>query len=165
LCSRLWSSFSFLVAHAVPLAQQCQQSRGPLPFLVEDESPTELPVAIAPDGTFGGPVTSDTEIQILPQGNAFEPVSAIVVRTKGTAGSVSTPARLLSGIGASLFAMSADAVAAFGEDVLPKLSVLDQTRTTITVGSFYDLTIVVVDSNTLTFVFTPVGVPPAADIS
>ena len=78
---------------------------------------------------------------------------------------MSTPARLLSGIGASLFAMSADAVAAFGEDVLPKLSVLDQTRTTITVGSFYDLTIVVVDSNTLTFVFTPVGVPPAADIS
>lgn len=136
-----------------------------LPLLVEDESPTSLPVAISADGTFGGQVTSNTEIRVIPEGNAFEPVSAVVVRTKGTAGSMSTPARLLSGIGASLYAMSADAVTAFGEDVLPQLSVLDQTRTTITVGSFYDLTIVVVDSNKLTFIFTPVGVAPPADLS
>lgn len=136
-----------------------------LPLLVEDESPTSLPVAISADGTFGGQVTSDTEIRVIPEGNAFEPVSAIVVRAKGTAGSVPAPARLLSGIGASLYAMSVDAVTAFGEDALPQLSVLDQTRTTITVGSFYDLTIVVVDPNKLAFIFTPVGVAPPADLS
>lgn len=136
-----------------------------LPLLVEDETPAPLPTAISADGTFGGQVTSDTEVRILPEGNAFEPVSAVVVRAKGTAGSVSTPARLLSGVGASLYAMSVDAVNAFGEDVLPQLSVLDQARTTITVGTFYDLTIVVVDTSSLTFIFTPVGVAPPADIS
>jgi hypothetical protein len=92
-------------------------------------------------------------------------VSAIVVRTTGTAGSVPTPARLLSGIGASLYALSADAITAFGQDVLPRLSSLNQSRTTITVSSFYDLTIVVVDSSKLTYIFTPVGVAPAADLS
>ena len=136
-----------------------------LPLLVEEKSSTPIPVAIAPDGTFGGPVTSDTEVRIIPEGNAFEPVTAVVVRNKGTAGSMSTPARLLSGIGASLYALSADAVSAFGEDVLPQLTAINQTRTTITVGTFYDLTIVVVDSNRLTFIFTPVGVPPAAELS
>jgi hypothetical protein len=69
------------------------------------------------------------------------------------------------GIGASLYALSTDAITAFGEDVLPRLSALDQSRTTITVGSFYDLTIVVVNSSKLTYIFTPVGVAPAADVS
>jgi hypothetical protein len=136
-----------------------------LPLLVTNETSTPLPVAISADGTFGGPVTSDTEIRLVPEGNAFEPASAIVVRTTGTAGSVQTPARLLSGIGASLYALSTDAITAFGEDVLPRLSALDQSRTTITVGSFYDLTIVVVNSSKLTYIFTPVGVAPAADVS
>ena len=136
-----------------------------LPLLAEDESPASIPLAISADGTFGGQVTSDTEICIVPEGNAFEPVSAVVVRTEGTGGSVPTPARLLSGIGASLYAMSVDAVTAFSDDVLPRLSVLEQTRTTITVGSFYDLTIVVVDPNRLSFIYTPVGVAPPADLS
>jgi hypothetical protein len=136
-----------------------------LPLLIEDESPTPLPLAISADGTFGGQVTSDTEVRLVPEGTAFEPVSAVVVRTQGTAGSVSTPARLLSGIGASLHTMSVDAITAFGEDVLPRLSSLNQTRTTITVGSFYDLTIVVVDPSKLTYIFTPVGVSPAADLT
>jgi hypothetical protein len=120
-----------------------------LPLLVTNETSTPLPVTISADGTFGGPVTSDTEIRLVPQGNAFEPVSAIVVRTTGAAGSVPTPARLLSGIGASLYALSTDAVTAFGQDVMPRLSALDQSRTTITAGSF----------------FTPVGVAPAANLS
>lgn len=136
-----------------------------LPLLVTNETPTPLPPTISTDGTFGGPVTSNTEIRLVPDGNAFEPVSAIVVRTTGTAGSVPTPARLLSGIGASLYALSADAITAFGQDVLPRLSSLNQSRTTITVSSFYDLTIVVVDSSKLTYIFTPVGVAPAADLS
>jgi hypothetical protein len=135
------------------------------PRPLANETSTPLPVTISADGTFGGPVTSDTEIRLVPEGNAFEPVSAIVVRTTGTAGSVQTPARLLSGIGASLYALSTDAITAFGEDVLPRLSALDQSRTTITVGSFYDLTIVVVNSSKLTYIFTPVGVAPAADVS
>jgi hypothetical protein len=136
-----------------------------LPLLVTDETATPLPVAISADGTFGGPVTSDTEIRLVPEGNAFEPVTAVVVRTTGTAGSVTTPARLLSGIGAALFTLSTDAIDAFGQDVLPRLSSLNQSRTTITVGSFYDLTIVVVDSSKLTYIFTPVGVAPAADLT
>lgn len=133
--------------------------------LLEDEPSVPLPRTISADGTFGGPVTSDTTIRIVPEGNAFEPVTAVVVRTTGTAGSVQTPARLLSGIGASLHSLSPDAVAAFGRDVLPRLSALSQSRTTITVGSFYDLTIVVVDTSKLTYIFTPVGVAPAADLS
>ncbi len=120
---------------------------------------------ISPDGTFGGPVTTDTEIRLIPEGNAFEAVSAIVVRTTGAPGSVSTPTRLLSGIGASLHALSTDAVTAFGRDALPRLAVLNQSRTTITVGSFYDLTIVVVDTGRLTYILTPVGVSPAAELS
>lgn len=134
-----------------------------LPLLIEDEVPTPIPLAISDDGTFGGPVSSDTEVRIVPEGSAFDPVAAVIVRTEGTAGAVPTPARLLSGIGASLYTLSADAVAAFGEDVLPQLSSLNQTRTTITVGSFYDLTIVVVDSSRLAYIFTPIGVAPAAD--
>lgn len=136
-----------------------------LPLLLEDEVPTPIPLAISGDGTFGGPVSSDTEVRVVPKGNAFEPVAAIVVRTNGPAGAVSTPARLLSGIGASLYTMSVEAVTAFSQDVLPRLSSLNQTRTTITVGSFYDLTIVVVDPSRLTYIFTPVGVAPAADLS
>lgn len=135
-----------------------------LPLLIEDETPKPIPLEISADGTFGSQVTADTEIRIITDGSAFEPVSAVVVRTQGTGGSVSTPARLLSGVGATLHTMSADAVTAFGEDVLPQLSAIDQTRTTITVGSFYDLTIVVVDSNRLTYIFTPIGVAPAADL-
>jgi hypothetical protein len=136
-----------------------------LPLLAENESATPLPMVISADGTFGGQVTSDTEIRIVPAGNAFDPVLAVVVRTEGTGGSVQTPARLLSGIGGSLYALSIDAVTAFNDDVLPRLSVLDQTRTTITVGSFYDLTIIVVDPNRLSYIFTPVGVAPPADLS
>jgi hypothetical protein len=33
------------------------------------------------------------------------------------------------------------------------------------VGSFYDLTIVVINSGKLTYIFTPVGVAPAAALS
>jgi hypothetical protein len=134
-----------------------------LPILVT-EVPKPIPLVISADGTFGGPVTSDTEVRIVPEGNAFEPVSAIVVRTKGPAGAVSTPARLLSGIGASLYTMSAEAVSAFGHDALPKLSSLNQERTTITVGSFYDLTIVVIDSSHLSYIFTPIGVTPGPEL-
>ena len=129
-----------------------------LPILVENGTPTSLPVTIGPDGTFGGPVTPTTEIRLIPQGNAFEPVAAVTVRTRATAGTLLTPARLLSGIGAALYSLSSDAVAAFGDDVLPRLSALDQTRTTITVGTFYDLTIVVIDASELTYTFTPIGV-------
>jgi hypothetical protein len=136
-----------------------------LPLLISDEASTPLPVTISADGTFGGPVTSDTEIRLVPVGNAFEPVSAIVVRVTGTAGTVHTPARLLSGVGASLHSLSADAITAFGRDVLPQLSTLHQNRTTITVGSFYDLTIVVVGPSMLTYIFTPVGVTPPTDLS
>ncbi|GAB3435618.1 hypothetical protein [Actinophytocola sediminis] len=136
-----------------------------LPLLIEDEVPTQIPVAISADGTFGTQVTPGTEIRLIPEGTAFEPVSAIVVRTYGPTGAVPTPARLLSGIGASLHNLSADAVTAFAEDVLPQLSVLDQPRTTVTVGSFYDLTIVVIDPSRLTYIFTPVGVAPPADLA
>jgi hypothetical protein len=131
-----------------------------LPILIDDQASIPLPVTISADKTFGGPVTTDTEIRLIPVGNVFEPVTAIVVRRTGTAGMVTTPARLLSGIGASLHTLSADAVAAFGRDVLPHLSALSQPRTTITVGSFYDFTIVVVGSASLTYIFTPVGVAP-----
>jgi hypothetical protein len=135
-----------------------------LPILVEDQAPTPIPLVVSGDGTFGGPVTSNTEVRIVPEGNAFEPVSAIVVRTNGRAGAVSTPARLLSGIGASLFTMSAEAVSAFVQDALPKLSSLNQERTIITVGSFYDLTIVVIDSSRLVYIFTPIGVIPGPEL-
>lgn len=103
-----------------------------LPILIEEGSSTPLPAEIKLDGTFGGP----------------------------TAGSLFTPARLLSGIGAALYSLSSDAVAAFGDDVLPQLATLDEMRTTITIGHFYDLTIVVVDSSELTYTFTPIGVAP-----
>ncbi|WP_133907508.1 hypothetical protein [Actinophytocola oryzae] len=135
-----------------------------LPLLIENEAPTPIPLAISGDGTFGGPVSSNTEVRIVPEGNAFEPVSAIVVRTTGPAGVVPTPARLLSGIGASLYTMSVEAVSAFSRDVLPRLSSLSQKRTTISVGSFYDLTIVVVNSSRLSYIFTPIGVTPAAGL-
>ena len=133
-----------------------------LPMLVEDGSPTPLPATIGPDGTFGGPVTPTTEIRLIPQGNAFEPVTAVIVRTRASEGTLLTPARLLSGIGAALHSLSSDAVAAFGDDALPRLSTLDQTRTTITVGTFYDLTIEVVNPTELSYSFTPIGAGPPA---
>lgn len=73
-----------------------------------------------------------------------------------------TPTRLLGGVGSSLNGSSADAAAAFTADALPRLSNISQTRTTITVGSYYDLTVVVLDGLKLVFVFTPVGISPPA---
>lgn len=132
-----------------------------LPILIEDEATTPLPQAIRPDGRFGGQVTASTEIYLVPQGNAFEPVAAVTVRKQGSGGTFSTPARLLSGVGASLYSLSVEAVDAFSADALPQLGALADTRTTITVGTFYDLTIVVASPTELAFTFTPVGVPAA----
>lgn len=135
-----------------------------LPLLIEEKQSTPLPTGIGPDGSFGGQVTASTHIRLLPSGNAFEPVLAVVTRVVGSAGSMQTPARLLSGIGASLHSLSADAVSAFGRDALPRLATLTETRTTITVGTFYDLTITVMSPAELVFVMTPVGVrAPAPD--
>jgi hypothetical protein len=129
-----------------------------LPMIVETGPATKLPATVVKDGVFGGPVTKTAEIYLTSSGNAFNPVRAVVVRVSGTAGSVQTPARLLSGVGSSLHALSADAVSAFRTDVLPRLSAITQTRTTITVGKFYDLTVVVLDQANLAFIFTPIGV-------
>jgi hypothetical protein len=132
---------------------------------VETGAVTKLPTTVVKDGVFGGSVTKTAEIYLRSSGNAFNPVRAVVVRVSGTAGSVQTPARLLSGVGSSLYALSADAVSAFRTDALPRLSAIAQTRTTITVGRFYDLTVVVLDQANLAFVFTPIGVspPPGAE--
>jgi hypothetical protein len=131
-----------------------------LPMLVETEAVTKLPTTVVKDGIFGGSVTKSAEIYLTSFGNAFNPVRAAVVGVRGAAGSVQTPARLLSGVGSSLHALSADAFSAFGTDVMPRLSAITQTRTTITVGKFYDLTVVVLDQANLAFVFTPIGVSP-----
>ncbi|MET0134814.1 MAG: hypothetical protein ABW215_14625 [Kibdelosporangium sp.] len=135
-----------------------------LPLMVLDEPATPLPDTSS-SGVFGGRVTADAAVYLMDSGNAFTPVQAVTVHATGPSGSVSTPARLLSGVGAALHVLSSDAVTAFRTEALPRLSALSQTRTTIRVGTFYDLTVVVVDSSNLTFVFTPVGVnpPPGAE--
>jgi hypothetical protein len=132
-----------------------------LPMTAGAEAVTKLPTTVVRDGVFGGPVTKTAEMYLTSSGNAFNPVRAVVVRVHGTAGSVQTPARLLSSVGSSLYALSADAVSAFGKDALPHLSAIATPRTTITVGRFYDLTVIVLDQTNLAFVFTPVGVSPS----
>ena len=67
---------------------------------------------------------------------------------------------MLSGVGVSLYALSPDVADAFRQYALPRLTSVSQNRTTITVGTYYDLTIVIVDQSTLVFLYTPVGVAP-----
>jgi hypothetical protein len=131
-----------------------------LSMLVDGGAATKLPVTVLKNGVFGGPVTRSVDIYLLSSSNAFSPVRAITLRVRSAGGPVQTPTRLLSGIGASLYALSRDAVESFRNDALPRLSVITQSRTTITVGTFYDLTVVVFDQSKLAFVFTPVGVTP-----
>jgi hypothetical protein len=132
-----------------------------LPMTAGAGAVTKLPTTVVKEGVFGGPVTKTADIYLTSSGNAFNPVRVVVVRVHGTAGSVQTPARLLSSVGSSLYALSADAVSAFGKDALPRLSTIATTRSTITVGTFYDLTVVVLDQTNLAFVFTPIGVSPS----
>ena len=63
-------------------------------------------------------------------------------------------------LGVSLYALSPDVADAFRQYALPRLTSISQNRTTITVGTYYDLTIVIVDQSTLVFLYTPVGVSP-----
>ncbi|WP_143261557.1 hypothetical protein [Allokutzneria sp. NRRL B-24872] len=135
-----------------------------LPLIAEGA--TKLPTSVVRDGVFGGAVTRSAEIYLLSSaGHAFSPLRAATVRVSGSGGTVQTPARLLSGIGVSLFALDVDAVDAFRRDALPRLSLIAETRTKITVGSYYDLTVTVLSPSSLAFVFTPVGVvpPPGAE--
>ncbi|MEV0679852.1 hypothetical protein AB0I60_25325 [Actinosynnema sp. NPDC050436] len=132
-----------------------------LPILAAGSSP--LPAAIMKQGVFGGKVSPDTRIYLLPESSAFSKTRAVTAHVNGSGGTIQTPARLLSGIGASLNTLSSEAVEAFHKDVLPQLSTLTKTRTTITVGSFYDLTILVRSSTSLVFIYTPVGVTPPSE--
>ncbi|MFE2752691.1 hypothetical protein ACFXGA_11895 [Actinosynnema sp. NPDC059335] len=132
-----------------------------LPLLATGSSP--LPTTIAKPGVFGGKVTPVTEIYLLPESSAFSKTRAVTAHVTGNNGTVQTPARLLSGIGASLNTLSSEALEAFQRDALPQLSMLTKTRTTITVGSFYDLTILVRGSTSLTFIYTPVGTTPPSE--
>ncbi|USX54038.1 hypothetical protein [Lentzea sp. HUAS12] len=129
-----------------------------LPLLQEGGQP--LPTTVQPGGVFGGRVASGIDIFVKPQTSAFSKVEAVTVHVTGSAGAISTPARLLSGVGTSLHQLSPEAAEAFRLDALPKLSTLTQTRTTINVAGFYDMTVVVRDQSTLAFVFTPIGVTP-----
>jgi hypothetical protein len=135
-----------------------------LPLLVTEGAATKLPTTVVRDGVFGGPVTRSVDIYLLSSANAFSPVRAVTVRVSGAAGSVQTPARLLGGVGVSLYSLSSEALDAFRKDALPRLSAITQTRTTITVGTFYDLTVVVLDQSKLGFVFTPIGVRPPSGV-
>lgn len=131
-----------------------------LPILHDGAKP--LPTSAQPGGIFGGRVSPNVEIYIRPESNAFSKVRAVTVHVTGSGGAVQAPARLLSGVGTSLYALSPDAIDAFRTEALPRLSTVTQPRTTVTVKQFYDLTIVVRDSSTLAFVYTPVGVAPLA---
>jgi hypothetical protein len=131
-----------------------------LPILMTGESPTNLPVVVREPGVFGGPVKPGVEIYLRSSGNAFSPVLATVVRVTGANGTVQTPARLLSGVGVSHHALSPDAIDAFRVDALPHLSAVSGTRKTLTVGTYYDLTIMVLEKSSIAFIFTPVGVSP-----
>lgn len=132
-----------------------------LPILHDGAQP--LPTSVRPGGVFGGRVSPDVEIYVLPQTSALSKVRAVTVHVTGSGGAFQTPARLLSGVGTSLYGLSADAADGFRTEALPKLSSITQTRTTLTVKNFYELTVVVRDSSSLAFVFTPIGVTsPAA---
>lgn len=132
-----------------------------LPVLHDGATP--LPTTVRPGGVFGGKTTPDIAIYLLPQNSAFSKVQVVTVHVAGSGGAFQTPARLLSGVGASLYELSAEAVEAFHRDALPKLSTITQVRTKVTVGRFYDLTVVLQGSSSLAFVFTPVGVEPSVD--
>lgn len=105
-------------------------------------------------------MSSDVEVFVKPQTSAFTKVHAVTVHVTGSGGAFQTPARLLSGVGTSLHQLSPEAADRFRTDALPELSSITQTRTTMTIKGFYDLTVVVRDSSSLAFVFTPVGVTP-----
>jgi transcriptional regulator with XRE-family HTH domain len=121
-----------------------------------------LPTAAVSTGVFGGRLTSNAEVYLQAADTLFSKVRAVTVRVTGTGGTVATPAKLLSGVGSSVCGVSADAVAAFTTDVLPHLSSIDRPRTVLSVGAFYTLTVVVLDSSTLAFIFTPAGVDAPA---
>jgi len=131
---------------------------GQIPIL--EPGSTALPTTAVTNGVFGGRVKPDAEIYLLSQGNLLDATRAVTVRIAGSGGSINTPARLLSAVGASVTKLSADSVQAFSESVLPELPTIAQTRTTITVGTFYTLTIIVSNSSSLTFIYTPVGTEP-----
>lgn len=126
------------------------------------EGAQQLPTSVRPGGIFGGQVSPDIEIYIQPQSNALTKVQAVTVHVTGSGGAFQTPARLLGGVGTSLYQLSPDALDAFRTDALPKLTSITGTRTTLTVKKFYDLTVVARDSSSLAFVFTPIGVTPLA---
>ncbi|GLZ38140.1 hypothetical protein Acsp05_17640 [Actinokineospora sp. NBRC 105648] len=134
---------------------------GQIPILEPGSS--TLPTIALRKGVFGGQVKSDAEIYLLSRESLLDDTRAVAVRITGSAGSVNTPTRLLSVVGASVNKLSADSVQAFSESVLPKLSTIAQTRTTITVGTFYTLTIIVSNSSSLTFIYTPVGTEPPVE--
>jgi len=127
-----------------------------LPVLLQGA--VALPRTIKSDKVYGGAVTPAVEIYLRSQSDLFGVVRVVTVHVKGTPGKVSTPARLLSGIGVSLYGLAPEAAEAFTRDALPRLSEVTRPVTTITVGTLYDLTVVADNSATLTFVFTPVGV-------
>ncbi len=137
-----------------------------LPILHEGAHP--LSTSVRPGGAFGGRVSPDVEIYVLPQTSALSKVRAVTVHVtgsgsgSGSGGAFQTPARLLSGVGTSLYGLSADAADGFRTDALPKLSSITQTRTALTVKKFYELTVVVRNSSSLAFVFTPIGVTSSA---
>ncbi|PRY43907.1 hypothetical protein [Umezawaea tangerina] len=131
-----------------------------LPILHDGAQP--LPTSVQPGGVFGGRVSPDVEIYVLPQTSALSKVRAVTVHVTGSGGAFQTPARLLSGVGTSLYGLSADVADGFRTDALPKLSSITRTRTTLTVKNFYELTVVVRDSSSLAFVFTPIGVTSQA---
>ncbi|MCK2240625.1 MULTISPECIES: hypothetical protein [unclassified Crossiella] len=131
-----------------------------LPLLVTDQGGVKLPTAVRPSGAFGGQIAPGTEVYLSTKGNAFSPVQAVTVRVTGSGGAVQTPTRLLSGIGVSLHALASEAIEAFRRDALPHLSAISTPRSTITVGKYYDLTVVVIDPSKLAFVYTPIGISP-----
>ncbi|ANZ35278.1 hypothetical protein BBK82_03485 [Lentzea guizhouensis] len=128
-----------------------------LPMLQDGAEP--LPDGMR-NGVFGGRTTPTIEVYVLPESNKLSKVRAVTVHVTGSGGSFQTPARLLGGVGTSLHQLESDTLEAFRRDALPKLSAITQTRTTIPVRPYYDLTVVSRDSSSLAFVFTPVGVPP-----
>jgi hypothetical protein len=131
-----------------------------LPLVVDGSAP--LGTDTRGDSVFGGQITSDKGVFILTDQTLFDHVEAVTVRVKGAGGAFTTPAQLLAAVGASLWRLSADALDAFRSDALPRLGTLTQTRTTMTVGTFYVLTAAVVDSSTLDYVFSPIGSAPPA---
>ena len=129
--------------------------------LLEPEG-TLLTSTVLSPGVFGGRVTPNAAVYIQVADSLFSKVKTATVRVTGSNGQIATPTKLLSGVGSSVCGVSADAVSAFSTDAIPQLSSISQTRTVIPVGTLYTLTVVVVDSSTLAFVYTPSGVDAPA---